>query len=247
MSKLHEVLAVEGDLQGQVNKIIEETVKTFQSKAAHFMKSHRRLEMFEEDGISHPEEHYEMVDTVSNKLNHTKEFITRYYDVVLQKEATNQAATADIIINGEVLFENAPVTFLLGMESRLKTLRQLYASIPTLQPGKKWEKDTSQGDDIYVVVPDEEKLRTKKVFAHQVLYEATKEHPAQIEKWEETKDIGKYIQRLWSSMLTPSEKSKLLGKIDTLIQAVKKARQRANGTELIKTNIGEKIFKYIHS
>ena len=37
MSKLHEVLAVEGELEGAYKKITEEAKVTFDKKAAHFM------------------------------------------------------------------------------------------------------------------------------------------------------------------------------------------------------------------
>ena len=46
-------------------------------------------------------------------------------------------------------------------------------------------------------------------------------------------------------MISPSEKSVLLSRIDKLIMAVKQARQRANTQEVVKTTIGKEIFNYI--
>ena len=79
------------------------------------------------------------------------------------------------------------------------------------------------------------------------MYDATKEHPAQVESITTDVAIGKITVNNWSGMLSPAQKSILLGKIDTLIRAVKKARQRANTTEVVKVNIGDKLFDFINS
>lgn len=245
--KLHEILAVEADLRQTAIKVTDECLRTFKDKATHFMKHHRRLKMFEQDNVEHVEENKEMVTTVADKLSYVEDHIIRYYDAVLQKELTNQQATADIKLpDGAVIAQDVPATFLLGLEEKLKRVRAIYEAIPTLQPGKKWEPDTDIGEHVFKNAFPEEKMKTKKVFAHQILVEPTDKHPAQIEKWEETKDVGKYILNEWSSMLTPARKSILLGRLDTLIQAIKKARQRANTTELVQRNIGSELFGWIH-
>ena len=173
--------------------------------------------------------------------------IVRYLDALLQKERTNQDATADIVIDGVKIADSLPATFLLGLESRLKRVRAVYESIPTLPPNIKWEKDETKGDDIYSRAHPEEQLKTEKIFKVQVLYDATKEHPAQVEKIPETKNVGVYKKEVWTGLLSPADKSVLLGKIDKLLQAVKKARQRANTTKVVKTTIGKELFAYINS
>jgi hypothetical protein len=47
-------------------------------------------------------------------------------------------------------------------------------------------------------------------------------------------------------MITPARKSELLDRIDKLLRAVKKARQRANGTEVVKVNVGKSIMDFIN-
>ena len=47
-------------------------------------------------------------------------------------------------------------------------------------------------------------------------------------------------------MISPAEKSAILGRLDKLTRAVKKARQKANTAEVTKVTIGEELFKYIH-
>lgn len=249
MGKLHEILAVESDLEGHYKRIVGETTNVF-TKGEHFSGAHKTLNMFDEARqreAEAAEQHQEMVTTVKRKLDYTEDAIVRYLDVVLQKESTNQEAKADIEINGQVLATSVPATFLLGLENKLKYIRAMYEAIPTLPPAIEWKKDESMGDDVYVAVHEEKANKTEKVIKHQVLVQPTKEHPAQIEKWTQDTPVGVFSIRRWSGMISPREKMEFLTRIDTLLRAVKEARQRANCQEVIKRNIGEKLFQYINN
>ncbi len=246
-SVLHELLAVEGDLDGAHKKILDETKSTFTKKQDKFMGQHRKLHMFIEDGIEHPEIYKKMDDTVQSKLDHMQKTEKRYFDAMLQKEATNQLAVADLKVEGVVIGTDLPATFLLGMETRLKRLREVYSAIPTLQPGIDWVKDETEGANVYKNGKPDEQLKTETIIEPVVLYEATKDHPAQVKEASKVVTVGKYRTSTWSGMLSVAEKSALLGRIDKLIRAFKKARQRANTTEVVNRSIGKEIFAYIDS
>ncbi len=246
-SVIHELLAVEGDLEGAHKKILDETKVTFKKKPEHFMGQHRKLEMFRDDNIKHPEEFKALDTTVAEKLAHMQKTEVRYFDVMLQKEASNQVAVADLVVDGSTIAEKVPVTFLLGMETRLKHLRSAYEFIPTLAPGVEWRIDESQGDNVYVNAKPIEQMKTETIIEPVVLYEATKEHPAQVKESKKVINVGKYVTTHWSGMISPAEKSILLARIDKLIRAFKKARQRANTTKVVKRTIGKELFDYIHA
>jgi archaellum component FlaF (FlaF/FlaG flagellin family) len=245
MAKMHELLAVESDTQGQFRKMLVETRKVFGND--HLFKGFvRKLEMFdEEQSHLNTVEHDELGTTVQDRLDYTSNFITRYLDIVLQKETTNQKASADLIVNGVVIAENVPATFLLGLESKLKEIREIYEAIPTLDVSVKWEEAQDLGEGVFRQAYPEESTKTKKQFQHQILVEPTEHHPAQIEKWEEQMPVGKYVKENWCSMITSTRKAKLLERIDQVSRAVKKARQRANNTEVEKVNIGKKLMDFI--
>jgi hypothetical protein len=247
MSKLHEVLAVDGDLAGTAKAILEETVNTFAKKPEHFLGTNKSYLPLLEGEAEMPEERKEYTTTVDDKLTYTFESVIRHYDAFLQKEATNQIAKADLIVDGKTIASNVPATALLGFETKLKELRKVFEAIPTLQPGVAWEADKTVDDrgNVFKRVHPEEKNRTVKQFRSQVLYPATDKHPAQIEKWEEPAVVGRYVTNVWCSMLTPARKSDLLGRVDSLIQAVKQARQRANDVDVLKVNIGDALAKFI--
>lgn len=247
--KLHELIAVEGELQGTARKILEETATTFEKKPDHFQASRREVKMLADTAEAKAEELVEtsaMTTTVAMKLEHMEGIVARYWDAVLQKEATNQVARADLVVDGVVIAKDLPATFLLGMEDKLKAVRAVYDKIPTLAPGKTWVPDAGyEMQPVFMDQDDDIRTRTKKIPKPVVLYEATKEHPAQVKEVIEDVTVGRIITRNWSGMISPADKSDLLGRIDQLIRACKKARQRANGADIVKLNVGRSLFAFI--
>ena len=247
-AKLHELLAVEPDLEGAYQKIIKETIYTFDKRIAHFVSQTRSLEIFEsqEGDPEPPIEHKAMDTTVADKLAYQKGHIIRYIDAVYQKEATNQIAKADIIINGAVIAKDVAVTALLGLERFIGRIRDTYNSIPTLPPGIEWDLSPDDGPNIYKRRHPKKEYKTEKRIVPQILYKHTPEHPAQVREISETVNVGMYTRHELCSLMTPAQKSELLARIDELLRGVKQARQRANRQEIVKVNIGKVLFDYIH-
>lgn len=247
MGKLHELLAVEESLAGAAKKIVAEALVTFTKKADHFQGYVKRYEPFVA-GVENerPSEEKAMVTTVRDKLVYTFDAVVPWLDAVLQKEATNQQARADIIVGDDVLATDVPATYLLGLETKLKELREMAEGIPTLQPGIVWEPDPShEGSGVFKTAHPIERLRTEKVVKPVVLYPHTDKHPAQVKEVTEDVNVGKFIDTHWSGMYTPAQKSELLGRIDTLLRAVKQARQRANCAEVVTSTIGDTLKQFI--
>lgn len=247
MGAIHELLAVEKDAEKETGTAINELVELFK-KTPMFLKAHKSLKMYDDNvAPDFPEEFKEMSAKVLECLDRFKQVSGNYYDIIYQKGKSNQSAKADVIIDGVIIIKNVPVSVLLDLESKLSKARQVYESIPVLPAGNEWEKDESLGDGIYKLVHDEKTSKTEKTFKHKVLCEPTPHHPAQIEKWQETIVIGIYTKKIWCSMISASDKAKLLQKFDQLLIAIKKARQRANQTEADTSTIGDRIFNFIHS
>jgi hypothetical protein len=248
MSKLHEILAVEGDLKKTATVVLDEAKNTLAKKPDHFLKTATVTKYFDENDIKlNTDEYKALVTTVGDKLEYVGEMVTRYYDAYLQKEATNQHAKADVVIDGNVFLTDVPVVVLLGMETKLKELRDVYEAIPTLRPGPVWEIDPNEGKGVYRAKHDEKRFLTKKTRKAFVKSPATDKHPAQVETIDEDVAVAERVVTTWSSMLSVTEKSLLLDRLDNLIQAFKKARQRANEAEIVPAEMGKKIFTYLHA
>ncbi len=256
-SKLHEILAVEGEVKGAYEKIVSETIKTFTKKPNHFAGHKKVLITATDEGDLEEEviDQLEITTTVNEKLEYQATSTIRFIDTYLQKEAANQTATAPITVDGKNLTPPLPVTFLLGMETRIKQIREIYAAIPTLANGVKWEEAPNIGTDIYLKTVIDKAPKTQKSVRHKVLVPPTfpKEGesgaslPAQIEKWSETETIGEYQTVQWSGMISSSKKSEMLARIDKLSRGIKKARQQANCQEIGNLKIGKELMGYINN
>lgn len=249
-AQLHELLAVEGDLKGEKNKIKEEAVVAFSKKSNLFLGAIRTLEMFDEARKEEEPagtERQEIATTVPAKLDYMSRAFTRFWDAKLQKETANQEARADVVIGKSVFIKDMPVTFLLGMEEELKQLRVTCDGIPTLQPGIEWIRDSQKGIGYWKALHPITKHKTEKIIQSKIIVPPTTEHPAQIREWTEDMPVGRYVTESWSGMISPAEKSNILGKIDIILRAFKKARQRANNQEVKKATIGKQIFDFIYT
>jgi hypothetical protein len=249
MGKLHEVLAVEGDLAGTAKKISEEAIKTFNSRADHFIGRTQVDTYFaDEDQNLNKTDSKAMDETVFGKLKYVAPIVSRYWDAYFVKEATNQIASADIVLpDGKVFSTKVPSTVLLGMETKLKELRAIYEHIPTLQPGIAWEKAPDLGVGVYQMKEGVTTFITKRTIRPIEMSPATKEHRAQVDKIEEDRPVARRVSMATSGMLSPAQKSDLLERVDILIRSVKKARQRANNQETVAENeFGSRFFAFIH-
>lgn len=252
MAKLHEVLAVEAGLQGKAKRISEEATATFRSKPHLFQGKIRTLELFQGDDpvskqAAEAAERQEqvLVTTVPAKLGYVWNALIDHWNAVAQKEATNQTAKSDIVINGVTILRDVPVTFLLSLEAKIKQLRILYEDIPTLEPNIQWQDAPDIGVGIKRT-PETSTLKTQKVEDYRTIAPATDKHPAQVVKQEKVVNVGVYRQVVTSGMVTPAQKSVWLGRIDELLRAVKQARQRANEAELVPFNSADAFARYIH-
>lgn len=251
MTKLHEILAIEGDLAGTANKIIHEASNTFSKKPDHFLGEVAAITYFD-DQSSHlnTTERKAIAESVTSKLEYVGGHVAKYYNAFYSKEASNQNAKADIVLpNGETLATDVPATVLLGLETRLKEFRTMLETIPTLQPGLHWVDDPSaEFPGVYITEFPELRYVTKRSIQPIELAPATKEHKAQVDKIEIEEKIAKKEVTKQAGMYSPADKSERLERVDTLIQAVKKARQRANTVEAVSdAGFGQRIVDYILS
>jgi len=250
MAHLHEVLAVDKELEAVAWKIFEEALVTFTKKTDHFMALDKRVEMFSEDRQKEGEalrEQKAMTTTVADKLEYVSGHFVRFMDALAQKENTNQQARADVILpDGTVLAKDVPATLLLALEGKLSKLRRMYEVLPTLQPGVDWEADPQMGEGVFKAAEPIMKHKTEKTLRYTVMVPSTDKHPAQVEKWYEDVPIGQSITNTWSGMISPAKKSELLERVDMLTHSIKQARMRANETEVVKFDIGQKLLDFIH-
>lgn len=245
MSKLHELLAVEADKGNIATKLTEESRSTLSKKPDHFKGFTKQVTYFDEKrAAENSEDTKVVVSTVDENLAYTLDRVAAYYDVILAKEMTNQTAKADLYVDGFLFGGDVPATFLLGMETRLKALRPLFEAVPTLPPAIAWAPDKNSGPG-YWRSPKTMVPKTEKQVKFVTLAPATEKHPAQVKDWTEDVPVAKVETVEYSGMWTVQQKADALDRLDTLLQAVKQARQRANTAEVVDARLGSKMANYV--
>lgn len=241
MAKLHELLAVEGDLKAQAQRAAGEAKGLFQDGQGKFLGQTIVHRPANEGDEQLPSKVTHVATTVDVELAAAAVRFARWMDAAIQKEETNQSTRAALAIGGDEVALSA--TSLLNLEAKLLELRTLYRTLPTNDVTTPWEFDEATG---YYVSEPEFRRSTKKVMRSHVAYEATKEHPAQTETYHEDVLAGHITITKQSGMITPTEKRARLERLEELFQAVKRARQRANDIEVKEINIGQRILAHIN-
>lgn len=244
MAKLHELLAVEGSLENQARTCLNDLRQTFEKKHHLFTEKLVTFTGNTEGASPVTEAQSKMETTVRQELAWIARHTTKSLDASFQVALTNTTAKATITL-GSLVIEDVPVTALLELEKRLSELLTLFKAIPTLDPAKGFTADSTRGKGFYQAREVRE-TRTKKASVKVVLYDATPEHPAQVQLVPEDVPVGTIQKQEWSSMLTPAEKGDLLDRTEDLIRAVKQARSRANEAEVDNgAAVGQALIGYL--
>jgi hypothetical protein len=243
VTKVHELVAVEPDLKIKGQRGVAETENLFTAGLVRLTGQSRTYYPILEEGERLPSEVSELATTVKQELGRLAREFGAWVDVALQKEVANGHTSADVIVDGQVILRGLPAPALLNLEGKLAVLRAVYQAIPVLDPTEVWGFDTNQG--CWVSQP-RDTVRTKKVPKVLVKYEATKEHPAQTEMYNEDVSQGTWTTVKRSGAMSVTEKRDLLARLDALSMAVKTARQRANDADAALEQYACDIFAFIH-
>ncbi len=244
--KLHELLAIDTNLENQANKVRGELANTFEKKT-HLFSEKKILFRSNEEGVPPVLEAQSSIQsTVLKELNWLQPYLTKAIDSSYQVAEANTKARADVILeDGTTLISQVPATSLLELEKRLAEVQSLITNIPTLDPMKGFEPDKAREGGIYKA-REVTKTRTKKEKKVLIKYAATIEHPAQTELIDQDTVIGTLLESEWSGLITPAQKAEYHAKVEELIRAVRQARSRANEQEVDKTKkIGQTLLGYI--
>lgn len=246
--KLHELLAVETNLETQANKVRADLAATFEKKRHLFEEKHLVFVASTEGAQGVVETQSDLQTTVGAQLTEIQAFLGRSLDASFQVAETNTQARADVVLEddaGTVLLRGVPATALLELEKRIAEIGTLLHAVPTLDPAKGFSPDLAKGPGISKA-REVRKTRTQKQKKLFVKYEATKEHPAQTELIDQDVPVGVIQEQEWSGLITPAEKSALLARLEVIARAVRRARSRANDAEVdTSKKIAAPLLKYI--
>lgn len=241
MTKLNQVIAVEKGVKSRVERAVTDTHKLCQ-KPAMFSGFEKKYTPKLEDGDVFPAEEQVVQRKATDLIANAGKSWRELFDVTAAKDFGNTHAAADVVVDGVTLIEAAPVTFLLFLDKQLNDIRKFINELPILDPAIRWSKDENQA---LFTAPSRQTFKTKKVPKSLVLHEGNDKHPPQCEMVAEDIIIGAWDEIKFSGAIPETRKAELLERVENLRNAVKTAREEANGAEVDCKAVGKPVFDWL--
>lgn len=239
--KLNQVIAITNGKKSQVEKTFTKIYQKLGKKEL-FLGVDRTYRPKHDDGDVRPPEKKIVQETVANAISEVRDINADMLNLVATMDIGNTQAKADIIVDGTTIAQDVPATHLIFLEKQVEKFITFLSSLPTLDAAEEWKWNDNVG--CYSSEP-RETASTAKVLKHKVLYEATKEHPAQVETFTVDEIVGYWTNLSLSGNIKADDKAELLRKARNLSDAIKKAREEANMVEVSESDIGTKITDYL--
>lgn len=239
--KLNQILAIEKGTKASSNRSLTDLHKKSQVQALYDGRE-RTYRSTTEEGEKFPSESQKVQLKGRNVLKDVQASLAELFDITLTKDKANLEATADIVVDGKAIAKEVPVTYLLFLEKQLTDLHTFLAKLPTLDPSETWVWDPGQSCYRTSAV---EAAKTKKTIKPIVMYEATKEHPAQVKEVSEDVVVGYWSTIRYSAAFPADQKEMLLDRVVKLQNAIKFAREEANATDASRQQIAGALFGFV--
>lgn len=196
----------------------------------------------EERGERRPPEVKRVHLFVPEQIAKVREELASLFDVTASKDYGNCVAKANIVVDGKLLLENVPVTYLLFLEKQLVNLHTFVMKLPIHDPNEIWHFNASTNT---YVTDSVQSSSTKKVKKNHVKAEATDKFPAQVETYDEDVKVGTWTTVKHTSALPRTDVEAMRKRVEKLQDAVKQAREQANATPVSEQQVGETVLAYI--
>ena len=243
--KLHEVVAIRKGVKSRTYGELSELHKESQ-KGPLFNGLTKEFKPKDADGETFPDESQRVQRIADDVLKKVRKLRVEALDIEATQEYGNLLARADVVLDGRVILSDVPATLLIHLEKELSDLRAFVGELPTLDEARSWTKDPNSAlfrSDTAIT------HKTKKVSRPIVKYDAVIKDgqalPAQTEMITEDVVTGHWHTTYLSGALPAPRKEELLERIDRLRDAVKRARARANDTEVTRREIGDAVFSFL--
>lgn len=185
--KLNQIIAVLSGTKAEATKAKTATHRLL-DKADLFNGLSRTYEPREEDGYVYPSETQQIQVTYKEVLARFSDSCKDLFDNAATQDWANTLAKADVVVEGSALLKDVPVPYLLFLEKQLADIKTFVSAIPERNINEEWRLDEDRG---FWVTEPRYTTKTKKITKPVTLYEATKEHPAQVTQVNEDVVEGK--------------------------------------------------------
>jgi len=241
MAKLNQVIAAEPSVRSRAQAQITKAHHDLQ-RSGLVNGMNRTYRSKTEDGETFPPEIVRVQVRAEDAIAQVATSLTELFDITVTRDAANQAAAADVVVDGGLLAADVPVSTLLFLEKQLTDLNTFVRKLPVLDPAESWRQDAN---DLLRKTGVVTTHKTRKVPRNHVKAEATDRHPAQVEIFHEDVTIGYWDTVKVSGALPATTIDRFADRVAKLLQAVKFARETANGIEAPNRKIGESLMSWV--
>ena len=237
MKKLNQVLAVAKSVQ---TKRENDFTKVFQDiqKPALTEGFARTYAPKTEDGEKFPAEGKRVQLIVEDALTQAATALREIFNVIALKDQTNMTASADVVLDGEIVLKSVPAVHLLFLEKRAAGIIDFINHLPVLGQDASWMRNEGMG--LWQTEPTES-FKTRKIESYVVVVQPTKEFPAQTAKQVVDENIGTWKNVNFSGAINADRKKTLLARAEKVQQAVKIAREEANQAAVVELATGKLV------
>jgi hypothetical protein len=240
--KLNQILAIEKGSKQQIYSRVTEAYKNIQ-KIQILSGVTRSYKKKHDDGEDLPGEGTLVQVKAKLILDQVQNELETLWNITATKDWANCQAKSDVVLeDGTAIMKGVPATYLLFLEKQLVDLRTMIANLPVLDPAHTWEFDSTSNVYRSETVTTH---RTRKIPRAFVKYEATEQHPAQVEMFTEDEIVGFWETTKLSGAVEEKDRSDMLERVESVQRAVKMARENANSIEAPEQKISEPMLGYI--
>lgn len=241
MVKLNQIIAVVSGKKTTAQQVLT-AAHNHKLKPELLTGLYRSYKPLREDGEAIPPEIKRVQATVPHVIAEVRDALAPLFDVVFTQDVANTVARTDLAIDGVVVLDDVPVTFLLFLEKQVTDLETFISKLPVLDPSESWERD---GDiDGYTTRPYET-LKSGKTYRTHVAYPPTEQHPAQLTTYTVDETIGVWTNVKKSGAIGARDRNAMLARVQALKEAIKLAREEANGIEVQPKAAGRPILDFV--
>lgn len=242
MTALHQLLAIEKGEKTRANRDISDLHQS-SKKPELYQGRISTYHPFDEENGERQSDKCQLIQLRGEDvLTGFRNAMTRIFDITATRDVANRETKATVVIDGETIMEDVPVSYLIYMEKSLDDEETAVRKLPTLPTNVVWKFD--KNSNCFVTEPTKS-YKSAKVDKVIVKSTATKEHPAQVEIRSADVQVGEWTTIQSSGALPAQRKAEILARIVKLKEAVKFAREESNRVEVKDVKVGKALFDYI--
>ncbi len=237
--KLHQVIALGEGCKTRYFDALKALDKGIRNRTPFEGLSRTYEPLDDSDQERLPAESKRVQQRVGDEIAEIRGRFVELFDVTATHEWGNQQASANVEVDGVVVLEKAPVTYLLFLEKKLVEWRGVIEALPTLDPSEEWSYD---GTTRLYKSTAVQKARTRKDKRVILKVAPTEHHPGQAETYDADVRVGTWTEFKLSGCVSEERKKELLTRCERLLKAVKLARETANDIRVEEKKVGEKLY-----